>query len=135
MPLETVLIDSDALVGWQIKQDYHHDVAVQGFERIFEKRLKPLVTSLVVAETANLLSRRYDLEDAKRFLRQIELLPIIHIDQATYVETRQLFLDQHRKNTSFVDMANMVVIRRYEIGFIFAFDRVYTEDFKLKSLI
>jgi predicted nucleic acid-binding protein len=135
MPLEKVLIDSDALVGWQIKQDYHHDVAVQGFERIFEKRLKPLVTSLVVAETANLLSRRYDLEDAKRFLRQIELLPIIHIDQATYVETRQLFLDQHRKNTSFVDMANMVVIRRYEIGFIFAFDRVYTEDFKLKSLI
>jgi predicted nucleic acid-binding protein len=134
MPLETVLIDSDAFVGWQIKQDYHHDAARRGFEQIIEKRLKPFVTSLVVAETVNLLSRRYALEDAKRFLREIEPLPVISIDHETYLETRHLFLEQDRKKASFVDMANVVVIRRYNIHSIFAFDSVYAGDFNLRQL-
>jgi predicted nucleic acid-binding protein len=131
---EKVLIDSDAFIGLQIRDDAHHQAAIEGFAKLRARGLQPTATTLVIVETTNLLSRRYSLSDAKRFLQAIETMPAIVIDKELHRKSVLLFQEQTKSKTSFVDMANIVVMRQFEISQIFAFDKVYGNDFRLSYL-
>jgi predicted nucleic acid-binding protein len=131
---EKVLIDSDAFIGLQIQSDAHHQDAIEGFTKLRARGLQPTATVLVITETTNLLSRRYSMTDAKRFLQAVETLPIIAIDEELHRKSVKLFQEQTKSKTSLVDMANIVVMRQLEISQIFAFDKVYGEAFNLSYL-
>jgi len=127
----SVLVDSDALVGWFYEQDAHHAQALAIFERIRKQRLSTLLHSLVVTETATVLSHRQGQVLARQFLTFAAQLPVIHITDDLQQETLKRFASLEKRGSSVVDCANVVVMRRFNIPLIFAFDEVYRKHFKL----
>src|SRR5688572_17290990 len=78
-----VLIDSDAFIGQMYPDDVHHDRAAQIFASLEEERGLLVTTSLVINETATVLSYRQGQPLARAFLELIEQarLPVIHITE------------------------------------------------------
>lgn len=128
---EPILLDSDALIGWISATDAHHARAVDLMEALRKRRMQPVVTSLVVGETATLFSLRQGQATARDFLNVAATLRTIVITETLHQETLGLFAKQDLKRTSYVDMANVVVMQHHQIPYIFAFDTVYTRDFDL----
>jgi predicted nucleic acid-binding protein len=129
-----VLIDSDAFVGWFYPEDPHFQEAASIFAALEEKERRPVTTSMVVAETATVLSYRQGQALAREYLRKIDesKLPIIHITEALLKEAVKLFVAQSERGTSMTDCANLVVMGHFSISTIFSFDRVYPKKFGLK---
>lgn len=129
-----VFIDSDAFVGWLLEGDAHHQEATKIFQWL-EQQGKILTTSsLVVAETATVLSYREGQPLATKFLEIIGRgnIPVIHVDEDLQGEAYTIFKTQTQKRTSMIDCANVAVMRRFEIPIIFSFDQVYPKKFGLK---
>src|SRR5260221_10957757 len=78
-----VLIDSDAFVGRYFPKDAHFQAASKFFETLEKKSSRIVTTSMVVAETATVLSHRQGQDLARTFLRAVQAsrLPVIHIDE------------------------------------------------------
>lgn len=132
-PRYQVLIDSDAFVGWLYEKDGHHAEASRIFTHLEEKRLVPVVTSLVVAEAATVLSHREGQPLARTFLDLIRRYPVIHITRPLQQQALDLFQAQKARGTSVTDCANVAVMRQFQIPTIFSFDRVYSKAFGLES--
>src|SRR5438552_3691219 len=122
---DTVLVDSDAFVGLFYTADAHHQRASAILEGIKRKQSYLVTTSLVIAETATVLSHREGQDTARAFLDWSETLPVIHISEELQKEALSLFKQQHNKGNSVVDCANVAVMKRFGIPTIFSFDKVY----------
>ncbi|MCI0563775.1 MAG: PIN domain-containing protein [Nitrososphaera sp.] len=132
---QRILVDSDAFVGWLYDADAHHKRATAIFNKIKRKRLAPITTSLVVAETATVLSNRQGQNLARVFLDLIAKYPVIHIDEQLQQEALEFFKAQEKKGTSVVDCTNVVVMRRFKIPTIFSFDKFYSKQLGMKTSI
>jgi predicted nucleic acid-binding protein len=128
-----VLVDSDAFVGWYLPADAHFRLVTALFTQLDEENRSLVTTSWVVAETATVLSHRVGQENARQFLDMVinTPFPVIHITEELQAETIKVFLEQKTKNTSMVDCANVVVMRRFDIPSILSFDKFYHKRFNL----
>lgn len=129
------LTDSDAFIGWMIEADTHHQQAVQIFEHLIVERVNFATTSLVIGETATVLSHLRGQELARTFLDEViekGKFPVIYITEALHQEALNIFKKQTKKGTSVVDCANIAVIRQFYIPSIFSFDKVYPNKFGVK---
>jgi len=129
---DKILVDSDAFVGWIVATDAHHQRVTTAFEGIKKAHVQLVTTNLVIAETASLLSRRNSQPQAKAFLQFSQHLDTIYITKHLHQLTINLFLEQKRKNISFVDLANVVVAQEHGISEVLSFDKVYSKIFDLK---
>lgn len=130
-----VLIDSDAFVGWMVEKDANHQKAEKIFNRLRSEKAKLVTTSLVVIETATVLSHRVGQNLAKTFLDEVVDkggLPVIFLVEDLYNQAVDIFREQTKKGTSVTDCANVAVLRRFSIPAIFSFDKVYPKSFGLK---
>ena|SRR5579864_3425884 len=129
-----VLVDSDAFVGRFYPKDAHFERASAIFAELEEKEYRAVTTSMVVAETATVLSHREGQELATDFLRKIEesKLPVIHITEALQQAATKVFVAQSKRGTSMTDCANVAVVHHFGIPTIFSFDKVYKRDFGLQ---
>lgn len=126
-----ILVDSDAFVGRFYPDDKHHQRALQLFSKLEQADKTLTTTSMVLAETATVLSHRSGQVLARKFLEVIKRsrLPTIHIDERLHSETYELFCAQEKKGTSFTDCANVVVMQRFKVPTIFSFDKAYPKQF------
>jgi predicted nucleic acid-binding protein len=124
-----VLIDSDAFIAWLRPSDLLHDNARTMFTQLAQQETPVTTTSLVVLETATVLSYREGPGVAKRFLDLVEAshLPVIHIDAELQQATIELFKSRAVRGTSMVDCANIVVARRLGIPQVLSFDHFYRQ--------
>jgi predicted nucleic acid-binding protein len=129
-----VLIDSDAFIGWLVEHDQHHPRAVQLFDYVLREGMQPVLTNLMIAECATWLSARASQSISKLFLRETENLEIVFIDENLHAKTIALFQQSERHHTSFIDYANVVTMRTFQIPTILAFDAVYRKTFGLTTL-
>lgn len=129
-----ILVDSDAFVAWFKADDIFHPNVKAIFTQIEQERLVTATTSLVVAETATILSNRVGQSLAYTFLDFVEQLPVIHVSEDIQKEALTLFREQAVKGTSVVDCANVVVMRHFSIPRIFSFDKAYSKKFGLEKI-
>jgi predicted nucleic acid-binding protein len=131
-----VLIDSDAFIGRYYPDDAHNATAVSGFAELQKQEKKVVTTSMVVAETATVLSHKVGQDKANYFLKAIKSskLPIIHIDAELQEQAIQIFQAQKKKGTSVTDCANVAVVQLFEISTVFGFDKFYAKHFGIKML-
>jgi len=122
-----VLIDSDAFVAWSLPEDFFHQQVQALFEKLSKEKTRLVSTSLVIAETATVLSNRGGQATARLFLERIEQigLPVIHITEEIQQEAMEFFKRQDTRGTSMVDCSNVVVTHRFFIPEIFSFDGFY----------
>ena len=132
-----VLVDSDAFVGLMIEKDAHHKSSQKIFKRLRAQKAKLLTTSLVVVETATVLSHRVGQDLARAFLVEVVEkggLPVTQIIDDLYEEALKIFKDQTKKGTSVTDCANVAILKRLNIPEIFSFDKVYSKSFGLQMI-
>ena len=111
--------------------DAHQVRANRIFQSLVERRVRRLVTtSMVVAETATVLSHRVGQSLARMFLEVMRWgnIPVIHIDEALQVAL-DIFSQQAKHGTSVTDCTNVAVMRRLNISGIFGFDQGYLKRF------
>jgi predicted nucleic acid-binding protein len=129
-----VLIDSDAFVGATLADDAHHGTATQLFHQLIKQRVSCATTSLIVMETATVISKLAGQDPARHILVELvekHRFPVLFIEEKFYLDALEIFKQQERKRTSVVDCANVAVMKQLEIPAIFSFDQVYTKDFGL----
>lgn len=123
----TVLIDSDAFVAAHLEHDANHLRAKMFINTIRQHRLKPLVTSLVIGETATVLSHKVGVQAVRSFFDMVKDFNPLLITQEIHDEAITLFYQQTKRGTSYVDLTNIVVMQQLKLPAIFAFDKVYSE--------
>lgn len=122
-----VLIDSDAFVGWLYVEDAHHEEVSKTFDLLEHQKLIPATTNLVLMETATVLSHKSGQALAGTFLDLMSGFAVVNLDETLQEETISLFKLQEAKGTSMVDCSNVVIMRAFEIPFIFSFDKFYAK--------
>lgn len=122
-----VLFDSDALFAIYVSSDANHKKAISKLIEIEEQSARFYVTSLVLQETATVLSYKVNQKVAKDFLDSYQ-----HIDPITIrlsIENEQnawnIFKQQTKKGSSFIDCANIAIYQEFELDKIFTFDKFY----------
>lgn len=125
--MNSVLIDTDALLALYNPKDIHHKVSLKIHKRLSSVKLPIYITNLVFYETATLLSHRISHDEAKWFVKDISKLDLNHIfvDEELSRDSWNIFLSQSKNDTSFVDCANIAVLKQLKFDQIFSFDRIY----------
>lgn len=131
-----VLVDSDAFVGRFFLKDPHHQRALSLFDHLQRDNCPLATTNLVLGEAATVLSHRDGQVLARQFLDLIAAsqIPVIHVDEQLERAGHAIFRSQTKRGTSWVDCANVAVLRQFHIARIFSFDQVYTRDFHLQRV-
>lgn len=126
------LIDSDYLVALTIKADTNHRKA-QSIDMSFASDDELFVLSLVIQETATVLSHKAGQKLAKEFIKRLpqQAVTKLPFDEKIEEASWDVFLRQTKKGTSFVDCANLAAVDYYKMDKIASFDRFYPKEFLL----
>ncbi len=127
-----LLIDSDFLVGLFRANDAHHPRVVELFEKVKNERAELFVTNLVIQESATVLSHRDGAEAVKMFFQVVNKLQLFQIRVTKKDEDMawEIMLSQTKKGCSFVDFANLAVIKEHNLDKLLAFDKFYSKDLR-----
>lgn len=131
-----ILVDSDAFVGQYFEKDAHNKESTKLFDKLEKKETILLTTSMVVAETATVLSHRNGQGLARLYLEDIEAsaFPVLHVGDKLHQQAIDIFKAQTARGTSMTDCANLAVIKRLKISTIFSFDKFYSKQPGLELL-
>jgi predicted nucleic acid-binding protein len=130
-----LLVDSDIFFSLTDKRDTNHHKAISLNSKFIGQKIKFFTTNLVVFETATVLSHKISHQAATTFLKEITsgAMEILHLDEMTEKEAINIFNKQQRRNSSFVDCANMAVLKKINLKYIFSFDRAYKSNGFLRA--
>ena len=123
-----IFVDTGAWIGLLNPRDQHHGVAATIYNRLVRQRARIVTTDYVIDETITRL--RYDVNHPAAvkfldFINQIEeqnLLTVVRIDSALFLEALQLFRQYDSVRFSFTDCTSFAVCRKHKISEAFAFD-------------
>lgn len=126
-PLQTFIFDSDFLVALYRPDDASHQKAKSILEKLNKAENKFSAINLVLQESATVISHKLGMEPVRKFYKNIlDLLDeVIEVDGNLEKQSWQIFLEQTKKGTSFVDCANLAVLRKYHLSSILSFDHFY----------
>ena len=124
-----IFIDTNVFVALEDENDSTHKRAIQLSEFLLKQHsVKFYTSSEVISETLTVISRKLGKEVAKKFIKKHKNSYMIDIffDENLYRKTLNAYLKLKHNSVSFVDCSNTVIMRKYNIKYIFSFD----EDFK-----
>ena len=120
-----LLVDSDFLVALAKTDDSNHIKAVSKAE-IFEAATI-FVTPFTVPEATTVISYKMSQGSARTFLEESRRQNWLElpIDETIVKRADQLFLNQTKKGTSWIDCLNVAMIKEFRIDGILSFDKFY----------
>lgn len=129
-----ILLDSDALFGASVFHDHHHRLVQTLIKNHIAAGDKLQVLNLVIAETATVISYKVDHKASLLFLEKIAALPIhiISLTDTLELAAWEIFKNQTKKGTSFIDCANLAAIKFFKLDGILTFDKFYPAAFRIK---
>ena len=129
-----IILDSDFLISLRHPDQSTHLEAKKIFKKI-KKQFDPILfcLNLCIQETATVISHKYSQKQAVDFYKStLTNSPnIINLDPKLESLTWKIFLKQTKKNISFIDCANLVAIKHYNLDKIFSFDKFYPKTLRL----
>lgn len=130
-----ILFDSDVLIALRFPAQSTHAYAKKVFKKISKQNNDFYCLNLCFHEVATVISHKYSQTQAKQFYREIQKNPpnIIFLDKDIEKAAWKIFLQQKRKNISFVDCANLATVKLYKLDKIFSFDKFYPNLIRLFS--
>lgn len=125
----TLLIDSDCLFATYVAKDPNHKIATTLLKKHQQLGSKLYITNLVLQELATVFSHKIGQLESIEFIQKIKLLQLIQItvDETLEKHGWEIFLQQSKKGTSFVDCANMAACDFYKMDGILSFDEFYKD--------
>jgi predicted nucleic acid-binding protein len=120
-----ILVDADALVALAKIDDANHKKAFQIAQKI--KNASLYITPFTIPEVVTVLSYTTSQKAAILFLKEVRKKKIIElsINKEIIFLTDELFFQQSKKGTSWIDCLNVVMVKFYHLDKIFSFDKFY----------
>lgn len=122
--METVLVDSGAVVALLNADDLFHRQARLILEDMRKKGITPLLTNFILAETFSILSATVGPDAARTWLRH-SIWPVERASEADERRAREIILGKDSQDMSYTDAVSMAVMERLGIKGAFTFDRVF----------
>lgn len=124
-----IFVDTDAFVALIKKNDSSHTKAKNIFEKLQGILIEFTTSNYVFSETITILSQKVNHATAVRYIDAMlsseNIFDIKRADETIEDLTISIFKAQTSKNISFVDCANIAVIKKIGLDGIFSFDRAY----------
>lgn len=120
-----IVLDSSFLVAFHNRRDVHHGRARAAMEHLADGKWGPaLLPEYVLLEVATVLLARRNLKTAVSVTRsllqarQVEFVPC----SDHFLETLEVFANQHRTKLSFADAAIVAIAKRRSARYVATFD-------------
>lgn len=122
------LADADYFVALFRKKDAHYKRAQRIAERYSEDPI--FVTPFTIPESVTVLSYKENQQLAKAFLLSARNQPFTELAYSEEIRefTDQIYLEQNKKGTSWIDCLNVAMIRYYNLDGILSFDMFYKKQ-------
>ena len=122
-----IIIDSDFLFALYLALDPHHSESELLLKKFYLKENEIIASNLVLQETATIISYRIGQKQAIDFLRDFERSGFkqLFVGEKLTVKSWEIFREQAKKGTSFIDCANVVIYRELGAEMIMSFDKFY----------
>jgi len=121
-----IFVDTGAWYALESPDDRNHRPAAAFLRELSKGRLGAMVTTdFVLDETLTLLSMRFGVAAAIRFLakiRESESVDVIWIGEQAFWEAAKLMEERPDKRWSFTDCTSFVAMRSLSVDQAFAFD-------------
>lgn len=129
-----VVVDSDILVGLYKPHDSNHKKALDLVKKLKDSGFVFSILNIVLQESVTVISHHMGMEDARKFYAGIFTFvdKIINVDGNLEKRAWEVFLEQTKKGTSFVDCANLAALDYYKLDGILSFDEFY-KDKRIKG--
>ena len=131
----SIFADTSGLYAVFDKNDRYHADAAQKWRALLATDEAMVTTNYVVGETIALLQRRIGFEASREFVENV--LPVLEVEFVNpQLQNRNLnrYVEQSRRNLSFVDGVSFELMHARSIAKAFAFDRHFEEEgFQLLS--
>src|SRR5439155_20561470 len=116
-----VFVDTSAVFALVDRNDGNHRAARRTLEGLRKRRLEPLLTNFVVAESHALLLSRLDAAIARRWLVG-NVWPAVRVSQDDESRARAIVARYTDKTFTYTDATSFAVMERLELKTAFAFD-------------
>lgn len=123
-----ILVDADALVALAKPDDASHKSALTIAKKLKNDIL--FITPLSIPEAATVISYRVSQQAAKIFLMDARKRNLIELalNSEAIKAADEIFLNQKRKGTSWIDCLNVAMIKIHSLEGIFSFDKFYSRS-------
>ena len=121
-----VLVDSSAVAALILRNDQHHNNAVQALRFFTEKGAELVLTNFIVAETYNLIASRAHPRKAREWLLA-NTWPVERISEDDEKEARHILEKYADKDFSYTDATSFALMTRLSFDLAFTFDRHFTQ--------
>lgn len=124
-----IVVDSDILVSLYKPHDSNHIRAIDLVKKLKDSGFVFSILNLAFQESATVISHHMGMEDARKFYAGIFTFVDNFINVVDNLEKRawEIFLQQTKKGTSFVDCANLAALEYYKLDGILSFDEFYKD--------
>lgn len=124
-----LLLDSDFLFALFAAHDPNHSKAIYLLDTYKKQKAQFFVTNLVFQEAATVVSYKIGQREALEFLNRFDEVGAVQLTVDTKVEGKawEIFKQQTKKGTSFIDCANVASADYYKLDGILSFDRFYED--------
>lgn len=130
--IRTIFVDADAFIALTKQDDSNHKRAKQIFEKLQDTLVAFVTSNLVFIEAVTVLSQRINHEVAVTFINNMKsedsAFQIERINEDMEEKAVQIFIEQKSKNVSFVDCANIAIVKYKDMDGIFSFDSIYRKN-------
>jgi predicted nucleic acid-binding protein len=116
-----VFVDTGAIYAMLDRDDANHAAARRTFKTLKKRRLQPLLTNFVVAETHALLIARLDGAIARRWLLG-NVWPVERVTEDDESRARAIIARYTDKSFTYTDATSFAVMERRGLTTAFAFD-------------
>lgn len=116
-----VLVDTSAIFALLDRSDVRHPAARDVLGDLRRRRVSPLITNFIVAESHALLLSRLDADTARRWLFQ-NVWPIERVSDDDETRARTVLRQYTDKTFSYTDATSFAVMERLGLKTAFAFD-------------
>lgn len=131
--MKRYLTDSDFLVAVFNSKDASHDKAMEISKRLGSSEVELWGSNLIQQESATVVSHRIGMDAVRVFVKKLvaDVDRFVDIDKGLEKLAWGIFLRQTKKGCSFVDCANLAVIKKYKLDGIMTFDEFYPKELRV----
>lgn len=127
-----IFIDSDVFVALYKNNDSSHKKSVRLFEQAKKQSTVFLTSNYVFLESITVISQKVGHIQAANYISTMKSddngFLIKRIDEELEAQAIEIFKKQTSKNTSFVDCANIALIKDMKLDGVFSFDQIYRKN-------
>jgi predicted nucleic acid-binding protein len=127
-----IFLDTSGIYALADRGDPQHQVARARLEMLLAKQEEILTHNYVMVESVALIQHRLGLAAALKLTRDARHFRIEWVTEALHVEAVRRLSSSGRRAVSLVDHVSFLIMRRWKLDTVFAFDTHFQEEgFKL----